>query len=241
MRTARTTALLAVAVFAAGLASAVLADEDAPYIQIDTEASVRRVPDLAIVTLGITGDAADGQTALGRHSENILRILATVRKAGILAKDVRQDRPYVAPYFESWVEENQLHEGKRLGFQATTRITLTLSDITNAGGIVQTVVHAGATYVESITFELNGPRHAAARAEARAEAIALAERFAMRSAQEIGAAAIRLISASEPPSSHGEADLYVPPEPRNAGPVLIIEPGEIEISEKVRAKFIAVK
>jgi uncharacterized protein YggE len=237
----RAGALLSVAVLAASLASAAAASEDAPYIQIDTEGSVRQAPDLAIVTLGITGDAADSQTALKRHSEAILRLLAIMREAGVPARDIVQERPYVAPYFESWIEDNQLHEGRRLGFRATTRVTLTLRDMASAGRTIQTVMHAGATYIDSITFELNPEHHAAARAEARAQALAQAERLAVRSAREIGATATRLISAGEPPSADGAADLYMPPEPRGVGQVLVIEPGEIEISEKVRAKFIVMK
>jgi uncharacterized protein YggE len=239
---ARAGALLSVAVLvAAGWTPAATAAEDAAYVQIDTEASVRRAPDLAVVVLGITGDAADGQTALARHSDNVLRILAAMREAGIPAKDITQDRPYVAPHFESWVEDNRLHEGGRLGFRATTGMRLTLRDMARAGGVIQVVMQAGATYIDSITFELNEARHAAARAEARAAAIALAERFAMRSAREMGATAVRLVSAGEPPLPDGEADMYIPPEPRNAGPVLVIEPGEIDISEKVRARFIVIE
>ena len=242
-QTGRASSVLSVAMLVAGLsftASAADRAGDAPYVQIDTEAFVERMPDVAVVTLGITGDASDGETALALHSRNLLNILAAMREVGVAAKDIVQERPLVAPFYESWVEKGHLHTGRRLGFRATTRMILTLRDMQRAGGIVQTLVHAGVTYIDSIKFQLNDERQAAARAHARAEAIAQAGRLAMRSARETGATGIRLVSAREPPPPDGAADLYVPPELRETGPMPVIEPGTIEITEKIRATFLLI-
>jgi uncharacterized protein YggE len=146
--------------------------QDAHAIQIDVRATVERVPDLAVVTLGVTGDASDSETALARHSQNVLRILAAIREAGIPAREVEQARPLVQPLYETWVEGNQERQGERIGYRANTRITLSLHDIPRAGRAIQAILRAGATYIDRIAFRLNDDHQAAARAEARAAAIA---------------------------------------------------------------------
>jgi uncharacterized protein YggE len=205
-------------------------------IQIDVDGTAERRPDIAVVTLGVTGDAGDSDTALARHSENVLRILDTIREAGVPAKDIEQERPRVWPLYETWVEEYREYRGAQTGFRASTPIVLTLRDMARAGSIIQSVIRSGASYIDAIEFQLVPDRLAPARAEARAGAIAKAQRLAARFAQETGATGVELVSAGEPPPP-GEADMFVPPAPRAWGPPLIIEPGVVEISEKVRAVF----
>jgi uncharacterized protein YggE len=219
-----------------GAASAQAQGGGGAPIQIDVDGTVERPPDFAAVTLGVTGDAADSDTALARHSENVLRILAAIRETGVPAKDIEQQRPLVRPLYETWVEDNREYQGAQTGFRASTRIVLTLRDMARAGSTIQSVIRSGATYIEAIEFQLDPDRLAAAKAEARAGAIAKAERFAARLAQETGGAGVELVSVGEPPPP-GEADMFVPPEPRAWGPPLIIEPGTVEIAEKVRAAF----
>jgi uncharacterized protein YggE len=206
-------------------------------IQIDLEESVQRTPDFAVVTLGITGDAAQRDDALTQHYENVLRILAVIREAGVPAKDVRQDRPLVGPVYETWVEDHLEYKGQMTGFRASTRIVLTLRDMGRAGRVIQSVVHSGATYIETVEFQLAPDQQAEARAEARTNAIAKAVRLAAKAAYKTGAKGAELVSAGEPPPEGGEADLAIPPQPREWGQELIIEPGVIKIAERVRATF----
>jgi uncharacterized protein YggE len=220
-----------------GATSAQTQAGDSALIQIDLEGTVERTPDLAAVTLGVTGDGETSDTALASHSENVLRILATIREAGVATKDIEQLRPLVRPLYETWVEDNREYQRARIGYRASTRIVLTLRDMTRAGNVIQSVIRSGATYIEAIEFQLTPDRLAAAQAEARASAIGKAERLALRFAQETGASGVILDSAGEPPPSGGEADMFIPPEPRAWGPPLIIEPGVIEISANVRATF----
>lgn len=74
---------------------------DANTIQVDIRATVERAPDLAVVTLGVTGDAPDRETTLARHSQNVLRILAVIREAGIPAREVEQAQLVVLPLNET--------------------------------------------------------------------------------------------------------------------------------------------
>ena len=87
-------------------------------------------------------------------------------------------------------------------------------------------------------FELTPDHLAAAHAEARAAAVALATRFAVRAAHTARARSATLASIGPPKPDDGEADLpQRPPEPRELGPPLKIEPGTIEIAERIRATF----
>jgi uncharacterized protein len=206
-------------------------------IQIDLEESVQRAPNFAVVTLGISGEAAERNDALKQHYENVLRILAVIREAGVPAKDIRQDRPLAGPVYETWVENHLEYKGQMTGFRASTRIVLTLRDLSRAGRVIQSVVHSGATYIEAVEFQLAPDQQAEARAEARANAIAKAGRLAVKAAHKTGAKGATLVSAGEPPPEGGEADLAIPPQHREWGQELVIEPGVIKITEKVRATF----
>lgn len=229
------------------VAGAAIADEtrrnathDQPIIQIDTSAAVERFPDVAVVKLGVSGDARDDQTALARNSENVLRLLAVIREAGVPAKDIEQERTSVRPHYQIRIEDGQEQLVARAGFRAATYITLTLRDMTSAGAIIQAVIRAGANFISQIAFQLTSERRAEARAEARAAAIAFAERLARQSAQAAGGSGAHLISVEEPPPFEYHFDLagVPPPDPLGrSAEVLIIEPGKIAISEKVRATF----
>src|SRR5690349_21662732 len=68
------------------------ARHDQPIIHIDTLAAVERFPDIAVVGLGVSGDAPDDQSALAGNAENVLHLLAAIREAGVPAKDIEQER-----------------------------------------------------------------------------------------------------------------------------------------------------
>jgi uncharacterized protein len=213
---------------------------DQPAIQIDTSAAVERFPDVAEVKLGVSGDAPDDQGALARNSENLLHLLAVIRNVGVLAKDIEQQRTSVGPLYQVRIEGGQQQLGERVGFRATTYVTLTLRDMPRAGSVIQAAIRAGANIISQIEFQLTSERRAEARAEARASAIAFAERLARQSAQAAGGSGAHLISVEDPPEADYQFDIagLPPPDPLGtSAQVLIIEPGKIAISEKVRATF----
>jgi uncharacterized protein len=216
------------------------ATHDQAIIQIDTSAAVERFPDVAEVRLGVSGDAPDDETALARNNENVLRILAVIREAGVPAKDIEQKRSSIRALHQARIEGGREQLGVRAGFRATTYITLTLRNMTSAGTIIQAVIRAGANLITQIEFQLTSERRAEARADARAAAIAFAERLARQSAQAAGGSGVDLISVGEPPSPEivlGLAGLPPPDPLGRSAEVLIIEPGKIAVSEKVRATF----
>jgi uncharacterized protein len=210
---------------------------DTSVIQIELTEIVERVPDVAIVKLGITGDAPNEETALTVHYQNLQRILAVIRASGVPAKDIDQQRPHVSPLQETWFEDGWTHHGARIGFRASTDIELTLRDIAHAGSAIQAVIRSGATYVTSISFELTDDHQADAHAAARAKAIVRAEKLATASAKAIGARRVEFISASKPQPADGVADLATPIEPVDKGPPLTIEPGIMRIYEDVHVTF----
>jgi uncharacterized protein len=215
---------------------------EAETIQIDVSGTVERLPDMAVVSLGVTGDAPVRDTALSVHYENLLRILSVIREAGVPAKDVEQRRPNIAPLYEYTIEDGYAVQGRQTGFRASTGIQLTLRDMAAAGATIQSVVRAGATYIQSISFELSSGHNAEAHSEARASAIKRAERLAWSAARATGASRLEFVSAAEPPNeSDGEADLYVPPIPADTAPALKIEPGAMEVTERVRVTFRALR
>lgn len=215
---------------------------DSAFIKIEVTGTVERVPDVAVVQLGVTGDGPEKDAALKVHYENVLRILSAIRAAGVPAKDIEQQRPYVAPLHETWIEDNWSYEGAQIGFRASTQITLKLRDIPHAGSVIQAVMRSGATYIKSISFELTDDNQAKANADARANAIAKAERLAISAVKANGAARVEFVSAAPPPPPDGVADMAPPPpEPAEGGVPLVIEPGIMEITETVQVVFRVLK
>ena len=209
-----------------------MADATERSIVVRGEATVRRVPDLAVVSLAVTVQDKDAGRARDEANRRASAILERLRGEGLPEADVQAPSLTIHPTYDY-----SRGKPKVTGYEASRPMTLRIKDVTLLGPILDGLVDDGATQVHGTSMELAEPE-AAAR-DALANAVAVAQGRAEALAQAAGLALGAPIRIEE----GGEAG--VAPFPRGAMMRLAAEEaaptevaaGEIEISASVRVWF----
>ena len=200
-------------------------------IVVSGEATVRRAPDLAVVSLAVTVRDRDVEPARQQANERASAILARLRELGIPETDVTAPSLTVQPTYD-------YRRGAKLtGYEASRPITIRVRDLAALGPLLDGLVDDGATQVHGTSMELAQPDAAAREAlgaafvaaRGRAEALAAASGLTLGEPLRIeeegsGFAPMPHMMAM----AKGAADESVATE---------IAAGEVEISVRVRAWF----
>ncbi len=200
-------------------------------IVVTGEATVRRVPDLAVVSLSVS--VRDRQTAPARDEANrrASAILARLREIGVPEADVQAPALTVQPNYEYGRGAPKI-----TGYQASRPMTIRVRDIDLLGTILDGLVDDGATQVHGTSMELADAEAASREALAAAVAVARARAEALATAAGLKLGPPRRIeedSEAAPGPFRGAMMLRAAAE---SVPTEIAE-GEIEISARLRAWF----
>lgn len=155
-----------------------MGDEVRPGIVVVGEATVRRVPDTAVVSLAVT--VRDPRTARARDAANerSSAILESLRELGVPEPDMQATSLVVQPVYDYG------HGAPKLtGYEASRPMMLRIRDIELLGPVLDRLVDDGATQVHGTSMELAEPE------EASREALAAAYGVALQRAQALAAAA----------------------------------------------------
>ena len=201
-------------------------------IVVRGEATVRRVPDMAVVSLAVTVQDKDAGRARDEANRRASAILERLRGQGLPDADVQAPSLTVHPTYDY-----SRGKPKITGYEASRPMTLRIRDIALLGPILDGMVDDGATQVHGTSMELAEPE--AATREALTEAVAVARARAGALAEAAGLALGDPIRIEE----GGEAGAT--PFPRGAMMRMAadesapteITAGEIEISASVRVWF----
>lgn len=153
--------------FSTGNASTAVGDE----IQINTinvagSGTVTVSPDKAVVYLGVQTQSADATVAQQENAENIDRIIAALKDAGIPENDMETSGYSMYPLRSYEAEEPTI-----TGYVVSNRLMVTVTDIDKVGDIIDTAVNAGANEVQSVSFTLSDDARQDARAHALENAV----------------------------------------------------------------------
>jgi uncharacterized protein YggE len=200
-------------------------------IVVRGQATVRRVPDLAVVSLAVTVQDKDAGRARDEANRRASAILERLARQGLPEADVQAPSLTVHPTYDY-----SRGKPKLTGYEASRPMTLRVRDVGLLGPVLDGLVDDGATQVNGTAMELSGPE-AAAR-EALAAAVAVARARAEALAQAAG------LTLGDPIRIE-EAEEGATPFPRGAMMRLAadesapteIAAGEIEISASVRVWF----
>lgn len=212
-------------------APALQAETPPRQIVVTGEASIQTVPDMAIVTLGVTAQASEAQTAMDLVSADARRIFQTMIDFGVAPRDVQTTSLRLDPVFEKRVADNQGPPEIR-GFIATNDVALRVRDMTQLGTILQAVLDDGANRFSAIRFTLADP--APVQAEARRAAVADAQ---SRAALYAEAAGVRLgpvtsiVEAGGGPRPFGGARLAM------EAAAVPVSAGELDITARVTITY----
>ena len=160
-------------------------------LQVSAQGEVRRAPDVAEIGVGVVTQAADAKAALKANAEQMTRVVAAVRGAGIADKDVQTSGVNLQPQYQ--YIENQ--PPKLNGYQAQNRVSVKVRDIGEIGEVLDVLVAQGANQIDGPTFTLDKPE--AALDEARRAALNKAQARAGMYAAAIGLKVARIVSIDE--------------------------------------------
>lgn len=204
----------------------------ATTLNLSAYGDVMAPPDMATITLGVQTDGATAAQALGANAEQMTRVLAALKRAGLAERDIRTSQLNVNPKYV--YEQNQ--PPKLTGYEASNQVTVIARDLKRLGPTVDAAVGAGATNVNSISFGLVDPRAAedAARLVAVRDLQAKAELYA----KALGHPIVRLVSLTEganfnPPVLSG---VMVTAQKRMAAPTPV-SPGEMQVRIQVTGQY----
>jgi uncharacterized protein YggE len=169
-------------------------------LDVTAEGLSRRTPDLASISAGVVTQAADAASAMRENAARMDRVIAALKRAGILDRDIQTSNVSLQPQYRYAQNEAPVITG----YQAQNTVTVRFREIGRAGQVLDALVATGANQINGPDLTLDNP--AAALDEARLDAMAKARARAELYAKAAGLRVKRILSISE---SGG----YVPPRP----------------------------
>ena len=167
-------AIVAVPAWGAGSKGADTAAATAPQITVTGSGSVSTTPDTAVWTFSVTTRAATARDALRGNGNEMRKVVAALKAAGIKAADLRTAQVSLGARSNS--------DGTAvIGYDASNSVTARVRTAASTGDIVDAAVEAGADGVSGPQFQVSNEnalyRQAlqAAFDDARAKATRLAQ------------------------------------------------------------------
>ena len=164
---------------------------DTTLVTVSASAEARRQPDIAILSTGVVSLAADANGAIRRNAEQMTRVVAAIRAAGIADKDVQTSGVSLNPDYQYVANRPP----RIKGYYASNTVNVTVRDIGRLGGILDALVATGANQVNGPMFDIEDKD--AVLDEARDKALAKARTRADGYAKRLGLRVLRVVSVDE--------------------------------------------
>jgi uncharacterized protein YggE len=165
-------------------------DETIRSISITGVGRVKAEPDVADVSLGVTKQGEDAQSAAGEAAITMDAIISALLEAGVAESDIQTTSLTLYPVYDYNENPPDIE-----GWEASNIVNVTVRDIESVGDVVDAATAAGATNVNGSSFRVDDP--APAEAEARSAAVADARAKADQLAADAGVTIIGVVSISE--------------------------------------------
>ena len=148
-------------------------------IHVTGAGTASATPDIAVLSLGVEGQARTVAEANGIAADAIAAVLAVLRGSGVADDDMKTQQFSIQPQY-SFNRETGVQT--LTGYRVTNSLVVTLRDLDSVGSIIDAVAAAGgdATRINSISFRVEDgvALEAEARRLALADAVAKADLFA---------------------------------------------------------------
>ncbi|MHB8630701.1 MAG: SIMPL domain-containing protein [Candidatus Limnocylindria bacterium] len=142
------------------------------------DATVKVRPDIAIITVGVTTQAATAAGAQSQAADRVAKILDRARQLGVAAADTKNGGYSIQPQYAYGPNQPP----KITGYQAMQQVVLTYRKVDDAGKALDTLVQNDGATNASLRFALEDPKGAQANARTKAIADAKAKARAMADA-----------------------------------------------------------
>ncbi|MDV4145345.1 MULTISPECIES: SIMPL domain-containing protein [Shimia] len=176
--------LLVMVFWVLGLTSA--AQADPRTISVTGEGVVTAVPDMAVLTLEVSEEAATATEALDTVAKRAQAVFERLEAFEIASRDMQTSALSLNPL---WSRDRAPNEAPEIrGYRAETRVTVRLRDLGMMRGIFDKVVADGANGFGGLQFAVQdtAPLHEAARRAAVADAKARAALYAEAAGVTLG-------------------------------------------------------
>ena len=168
-----------------------IVSSDGTLLSVSAEASSKRVPDVATISTGVVTRGADTNTAMRQNAEQMAKVMAALKAAGIPERDIQTSGINLNPQYVY-----QQNETPRItGYEARNTVSVKVRDLTKLGRIMDTLVAQGANELNGPSFEVDKPEEA--YDEARRAALEKAQARAEMYAKTLGLRVRRIVSIDE--------------------------------------------
>ena len=208
------------------------ATSDGTLLNVSAQAEARRVPDVATISAGVVSQATDGNTAMRQNAEQMAKVMAAIKAAGIADKDIQTSGISLNPQYR--YAENEAPS--ITGYQATNTVSLKVRDITKLGKVLDSLAAQGANQINGPTFQIDQPEPV--YDEARLAALKKARDRAETYAKALGLNVRRIVSISEGGGGFRPAPMMAMAAPRGKMEMdTAVSPGETEVSVSLDVVF----
>ncbi|SDK79731.1 SIMPL domain-containing protein [Paracoccus chinensis] len=204
------------------------AGAQAPTINVQGEGRASVAPDLATVSLGVTTQAPTAAQAMSDNATRQTAIIEALRAQGVAPADLQTQGLSLSP-LQDYSREGQ--PPVITGYQAQNIVTARIRDLPRLGAILDTMVGAGATDVQGITFSREDA--AATEDRARTEAVTEARRRAEVIARAAGMELGPLVSLTDTSMTQGPRPMAMMARAADAEASTPVEAGELTLSAQV--------
>lgn len=166
---------------------------DGTLLNVSAQAEAKRVPDIATLSTGVVTQATDANAAMRANAEQMNKVVAAIKAAGIADRDVQTSGVNLNPQYH--YTENQ--PPKITGYQATNTVNIVVRDIGKLGKILDALVAVGANQINGPSFDIDDKKKDEAYDEARRAAVEKAQARAEMYAKTLGVRVRRIVSINE--------------------------------------------
>jgi uncharacterized protein YggE len=209
-------------------------EKSMPTISVVGEGLAAARPDMAVISVGVVSQAPRARDALAQNSKSMTDVIASVKEAGIEARDIETSQISLRPQY-SYPGQGSREAPKLVGYEASNNVSIRVRAFEKLGGLLDSLVTSGANQIRGIELTLAepGPLRDQARAAAMKDAIRKAEILA----DAAGVRIVRLFSVAEDiADAPRPVAMRMSAEAAPRAPVPI-EAGEQEIRGRVTAVF----
>ncbi|MCD6073945.1 MAG: hypothetical protein K0Q70_828 [Rhodospirillales bacterium] len=186
--------LLLALLIAVPLSAAQSAETERPRtISVQGSGTVYGKPDIASASAGIESRGATPEDALAANTKAMNSIMTAIKRYGIAERDIETSSFSVNPVYAQ--QPGPRGSMTIEGYQVSNQVTVRLRDMDKLGGLLSSLVEAGANRLHGVSFDIAEP--AKLQDEARKAAIADAKKRADLYAAAAGVAVKRVLTISE--------------------------------------------
>jgi uncharacterized protein len=155
-------------------------------VSISGHGEVLVVPDLAVVSVGVTTQGLSAREALDSNTKAMKTLLETLKKAGVAERDLATSNFSVGPRLD--YGNNDGKPPKTVGYDVNNMVTVTVRKIEDLGELLDVAVTTGSNTINGISFSVSKPDGyvTEARKAAVADARSKADTYASAGGFKIG-------------------------------------------------------